>query len=594
MKTAGENAPKSFMIMKYLFISIFLFTALLHSQTIEKIEVTGNKVFSESEIIGWSKAGTGSKVFPGLIDTVKRNISFALADRGYLHPRFDSLKLSFPEDTTKANLFIALDEGKPTVIRDIEIDSLRRADSAEIADRFVYLKGQVFNKFEIEQLISETLRYYEEKSFPFAAVKIRSVYLDSSDAEEEHFADLLLEVNYGVKSRIDSIEITGNEDTKDYVIIRSARINKGDPYSQTEIDKIPKRLNRLRYFEPVQTPSFYFNNKDVGILQIKVKEKRTNNFDGIIGYVPAANDDESGYVTGFVNVSLRNLFGTGRELAFKWEQLDKHSQTLQLNYLEPWLFGYPFNIGFGLFQRKQDTTYVQRKFDGEIAYLATEELSASVTFGATSTIPTANENSVTTVNNSSTYSIGGNIKFDSRDDIYAPTEGIFFLTKYSFNSKKINDAPVLSEKEQTFQKIEADFGFFVEPFLRNVVAVKIHAREMRGDNFETSDLYRLGGNNTLRGYREDQFLGNRILWMNLEYRFALAKRTYLFGFFDSGYFLRDENESLQIPQTSAWKYGYGFGINLETGIGVLGVSYAIGEDDTISNGKIHFGLLGGF
>ncbi|NOX18407.1 MAG: BamA/TamA family outer membrane protein [Chlorobi bacterium] len=582
-------------IIKISFFFCFLFSSFIFSQKIDKIEVAGNKVFSESEIIGWSGIGIGSKVIPGLIDSVKRNISFAFADRGYLHPRFDSLKLSYPKDTSKANLLVALNEGEPTFIRNVEIDSLHSADSAEIADRFVYLKGQVFNKFEIERLISETLSYYEEKSFPFAAVKIKSVFIDTAKTDDEYFTDLVLEVSYGVKSRIDSIEVIGNDDTKDYVIVRSARVEKGEPYSQKEIDEIPKRLNRLRFFEPVQTPSFYFNNKDVGILQIRVKEKRTNNFDGIIGYIPAANENESGYVTGFVNVSLRNLFGTGRELAFKWEQLDRYSQTLQLKYLEPWLFGYPFNIGFGLYQRKQDTTYVQRKFNGEVSYLATEELSASVTFGASSTIPTASENIVSTVNNSSTYSIGGNILFDSRDDVYAPTEGLFFLTKYSFNTKKFNGviAPGVSAK-QTFQKIEADFGFFVEPFLRNVIAVKIHAREMRGENFEVSDLYRLGGNNTLRGYREDQFLGNRILWMNLEYRFALAKRTYVFGFFDTGYFLRDANEILQTPQTSAWKYGYGFGINLETGIGVLGVSYAVGEDDTISAGKIHFGLLGGF
>ncbi len=588
------------MIRRTIKISSFvclLFSSILSSQTVDKIKVEGAKVFSESEIIGWSKVGIGAKVFPELIDTVKKNISFALADRGYLHPSFDSLKLSFPNDSSKALLLISLNEGKPTFIRAVEIDSLRSADSSEVADRFNFLEGEVFNKFEIERQISETLKYYEEKSFPFAAVKIKSVFLDTVKADDVYYADLLLELNYGVKSKIDSIEVVGNENTEDYVIIRAARIKKGEPYSQKEIDEIPKRLNRLRFFEPVQAPNFYFNNKDVGILQIKVKEKRTNNFDGIIGYVPAASDQESGYVTGFVNVSLRNLFGTGRELAFKWEQLDKYSQTLQLKYLEPWLFGYPFNIGFGLYQRKQDTTYVQRKFEGEIAYLATEELSASVTFGAVSTIPTVDENNISTINNSSTYSIGGNILYDSRDDIYAPSEGIYFLTKYSFNSKKINgvfspDSPY--QPEQTFQKIEADFGFFIEPFSRNVIASKIHAREMRGDNFEASDLYRLGGNNTLRGYREDQFLGNRILWMNLEYRFALAKRTYIFAFFDTGYFLRDANEILQMPQTSSWKYGYGFGINLETGIGVLGVSYAIGEDDTISNGKIHFGLLGGF
>jgi outer membrane protein insertion porin family len=117
---------------------------------------------------------------------------------------------------------------------------------------------------------------------------------------------------------------------------------------------------------------------------------------------------------------------------------------------------------------------------------------------------------------------------------------------------------------------------------------------MKGDLFEISDLYRLGGNNTLRGYREDQFLGNRILWSNFEYRFSLANRTYLFTFFDLGYYLRAADHSNNFIRNKDWKYGFGFGVNLETGLGVLGVSYALGEGDSFNNGKIHFGLLNDF
>ena len=52
-----------------------------------------------------------------------------------------------------------------------------------------------------------------------------------------------------------------------------------------------------------------------------------------------------------------------------------------------------------------------------------------------------------------------------------------------------------------------------------------------GPFFEESDLYRLGGTNTLRGYRENQFLGSRIFWSNLEYRFLLTQRTFAFRIF---------------------------------------------------------------
>ena len=37
-----------------------------------------------------------------------------------------------------------------------------------------------------------------------------------------------------------------------------------------------------------------------------------------------------------------------------------------------------------------------------------------------------------------------------------------------------------------------------------------------------------------------------------------------------------------------------FGINLETGLGILGVSYALGKGNSLSEGKIHFGIINEF
>ena len=103
-----------------------------------------------------------------------------------------------------------------------------------------------------------------------------------------------------------------------------------------------------------------------------------------------------------------------------------------------------------------------------------------------------------------------------------------------------------------------------------------------------------GGTNTLRGYRELQFLGSRIAWTNLEYRQLLARRSYCFGFFDSGYYFLPENADLAIASSQHVKYGFGLGIRLETGIGNVGVSFALGQGDALSQGKIHFGLINEF
>jgi len=348
----------------------------------------------------------------------------------------------------------------------------------------------------------------------------------------------------------------------------------------------------------VPTPGFYLDSDNSGVLQINVKEKNTNNFDGIIGYIPPQNENESGYVTGMVNITLRNIFGTGRAAAINWEKLTRISQELELQYLEPWLFGYPFNLNARLFQRIQDSSYVQRIIGGGLEYLATQDISASAFILAEHVIPTAREIPAFTVYNSSSITTGVGLKIDMRDDPIAPLKGFIFENSYSFSRKKINGpAEYITETIETeinLQRITAGFGAFFQIFPRNVIALKVNGRELSGPFFEQSDLWRFGGTKTVRGYREEQFLASRCAWTNLEYRLMLSPRTYTFVFFDSGYYLLEADPSIGIQRGEDFIFGYGLGIALDTSIGLLGVSFAFADGDTFSEGKIHFGIINDF
>ena len=144
------------------------------------------------------------------------------------------------------------------------------------------------------------------------------------------------------------------------------------------------------------------------------------------------------------------------------------------------------------------------------------------------------------------------------------------------------------------QRFTLDIGGYYQLFSRQVIALGLHGRELRGSFFENSDLFRLGGTNTLRGYREEQFLGSRIGWSNLEYRLLLTRRTFAFLFFDTGYYYRKPEPDRNILKQEGFKTGYGIGLNIETGVGVLGVSFALAAGDSFSEGKIHFGIVNEF
>jgi outer membrane protein assembly factor BamA len=584
--------------IKYILLLLVTTYVVVFAQKVDRIELKSNKVFSEDEIKKWAELNVGQNYFSGILDTSLSRISSALSFNGYFNPSFEGSLVEFSSDSQKVTLQLNIIEGKPTVIKNIFFSSADSLNVEKFIASFNYLKGEIFSQYEIVSLINNLLTDLENEGFPFAALKIQSVYLYADSTSDDNLADLYLSLDEGKKSTIDKIEVTGNTSTKDYVVTRELRIEPGEVYSQEKVENIPQRLNKLRFFDPVPVPGFYLDSQNSGVLQIKVKERNTNNFDGVIGYIPPQNENESGYVTGLVNITLRNIFGTGRAAAISWEKLTRISQELELKYLEPWLFGYPFNLNARLFQRIQDSSYVQRIIGGGLEYLATEDISANAFVLFENVIPTIREVPVFTVYNSSSITTGVGLKIDLRDDPIAPLSGFIFENIYSYSKKTIN-GPVqyitpTTETEINLQRITAGFASFFQIFPRNVIALRVNGEELNGPFFEQSDLWRFGGTKTVRGYREEQFLASRCAWTNLEYRLMLSPRTYTFVFFDSGYYLLEAIPEIGIQRAENFIFGYGLGIALDTAIGLLGVSFAFADGDTFSEGKIHFGIVNDF
>lgn len=585
-------------LTKNILLYFILFSVASFAQKIEKIEINNNSIFNDGEILKWAGLNEGQNFYPGVIDTSLSRISANLISNGYFNFIFEGSEFELSSDSQKVNLSLNVDEGQPTFVKEIFIKTFDSVNIDDFISSLNYLKGEIFNRYEIETSISSLLTDFENRGFPFAAVKIQSVHFYDDSVSEDHYADIYLALEEGKKSRIDKIEVSGNTSTKDYVVTRELRIDSGEEYSQQKIENLPRRLNKLRYFEPVPVPQFYIDSQNNGVLLVNVKERNTNNFDGIIGYIPPAKDNESGYVTGLVNVTLRNIFGTGRAAAVRWQKLTRESQELELKYLEPWLFGYPFNLNADLFQRIQDTTYVQRRLGGALEFLATEDISASAFISTEEIIPTERTIPVFTVYNSSSLTTGLGLKIDLRDDPIAPTGGFLFETLYSLSKKKINGpaeyiTPAL-ETNINLQRITVGFGAFYEIFFRNIIAISVNGKELNGPFFEQSDLWRFGGTRTVRGYREEQFLASRIAWANLEYRLMLTQRSYAFLFFDAGYYFLDAVPEKGIAKLEEYIFGYGLGITVETTIGLLGVSFALAQGDSFSEGKIHFGIINEF
>lgn len=573
---------------------LFVVPSYASPAVIQSLKVSGNTAFTSRQLVDELSSRTSLVYSPTILQSDILSMVNRYRRAGYIDVAIGIGSLEYSPDSAMVAVNLAINEGRQALLACIIVRGQSQFTEEDILSRFDLKPGEPLDETTLEQDIEELLSHYERAGFPLAQCQVAGVERRSGD--EIDSLDLTLSIEEGQRVTIDEIRLQGNNETDPAVVVRETRLQVGEAYNPQKVDAIRQRLQRLNIFSDVSEPELYTRNNKGGLL-IRVREGNTNTFDGVIGYIPSTATGQSGYVTGLASVSMRNLFGTGRKLSFNWQREDRNSQELGVRYVEPWLFGAPVNLGGGFLQRQQDTSYVRRVFDLKAELMISEELSASLLFGSERIIPSA-DSAASRVFQSITTTVGVELQYDTRDDIYAPTRGARYRTDYSFGSKRTSNIPAAFSgrvlRKVTVQRFAFDLDFYLTLFAGQVLALGFHGRELQNGQFEEGELFRLGGTRTLRGYRENQFVGSRIAWSNTEYRFLLARRSFIYGFLDGGYYLRPADDVRKIPQSDGFRYGYGIGVQLETALGNLGVSFALGQGDTFGTGKIHFGLINEF
>jgi outer membrane protein insertion porin family len=582
-------------------VVVFVFAARSQPKIVS-IRFQGNHYFSQREL---SQSFPLSVKAEFSVERLKTSIA-ALADRyrndGFFFARVDSVQQVFTGDSAFVELIYFMDEGKQSLVTQIRINGATAFSPDELRRSFETASGLPLRQAILEKDIDDILARYENTGYPLAKVRVDSLALDSADVGQLSFA---LSISEGPRVHIKEIKVEGNTATRSDVVAREAYLQSDEIYRQEKVDRIRRRLERLGIFSFVGEPQLYFE-RDPGFadsvsggLSITVQEGNTNNFDGIVGYVPSTASGGSGYFTGNVFVSMRNLFGTGRKAVVRWQRENQSTEELEASYVEPWIAGYPVNAGIAIYQRKQDSTYIKNRFDFRADVSLSTEVSVGLIINQESVFPSADLNYFT-VFESNILLFGGEIHLDTRDNLRSPTSGINYQTSYNRGTKKISGPAQFfylasaSDRKSLIERLSLDVEYYLSVLRKQVLMLGFHGRKITSSHLEQSDLYQIGGTNTVRGYRENQFYGSQTVWSNLEYRFLTGRSSSVFGLFDAGYFSRPSDDLRHISSQEKFLYGYGIGARIETALGIFRVSYALSEGDGFSAGKIHFGIANDF
>jgi outer membrane protein insertion porin family len=508
-----------------------------------------------------------------------------------------------PEAYQHLHAEIFLSEGPITKISQIHFSGNRLLSENELRLLMQTHEGDALNGQVLEKDFNAILSRYETLGRPFAKISIAAIERNINSASESGLK-LRIVIHEGASVKIAGYKFSDSLNTQHETILRELPLKVGELYNEEKFAQIKPRLERLGFFEHVSEPELLILQKSTqddtlqAIIKLDLIEGNTNVFDGILGYQPPVPPEESGFLTGMMSISLKNLFGSGRRLGMRWQRPNNFTQELRVGYHEPWVLGLPLNASFEAMQLQQDSSFSQLMLAGSIAYRLSENLSV----GALAQLERINPivqgiRRKDPILPSGILLTGVSLTYDTRDYPLNPTSGVLLRNEYRIGTKTLNAPDSILEALQVRrsvvqQRLSVEVEWYQPTFLRQVLALRVAGIALLAEEVQFSDLFRFGGAQTLRGYREQEFLASRYGFANIEYRLQLSRKSFAFLFYDVGYFFKPQNPLNALDGArEGWRQGVGIGARVDTPLGLLGISYALGEGDTLLRGKVHINLI---
>ncbi len=420
-------------------------------------------------------------------------------------------------------------------------------------------------------------------------------YIQAKIVDMKRDKDGVIEVkiNEGI---LEGYRVKGNTKTKERVILREMRQKPGEPFNANKARRSYQRVNNLGIFEEVHTRLLPGVEPNSVIMEVEVKEKRTGTFGIGAGY-----SSQDGPL-GMVSLSDTNFRGTGDYIGIVYELSgnDTDARGYSFTYKKPWLDKRETAGTLRLYNRTYQYNdydingnlkeeYMRKYSGGEITISRpfSEYSTNYVTIRnrkdryikhlSTGNVPDrsgAYGEQWRKDNFGTTRSIIFQHVTDTRDNIYEPTSG----GKVSLTGELAGFGGNFN-----FKKVSIEDARFRKVGRAQVLAARVAYGVGQGDISEFNQ-FKIGGQDTLRGYRDDQFRGNRMCLATLEYRFPLISKVQGALFTDWG---------------AAWNDGFrpknfngsvGIGLSFNTPLGPLRLDYGRGKN----GGRVHFTIGGMF
>ena len=472
--------------------------------------------------------------------------------------------------------------------------------TSEVLTKFMDLQpGQVLNSVYVGQKVQGINAAYARDGYMLAHVD--GIRVDDQGVLHVHI----------VEGIVEDIVPAGNKKTRDKVITREFVQKKGKPFNKFLVRRSVERVYNLGFFDDVNVRMLPGDQDPNNvIIEIDVLEHKTGTITLGAGY------SKSDGLMGIIEFGEDNFRGTGDKFKVHWEIGGKKKyKNYQISYLKPWIDSKGTSLGFSFFNREDE--YTDYNEDGnEVAEYNKKSRGFNISFGRQTGEYTRdyltlesrkdsykwddddssgfrydknagkgknwNNGSYNFANDKYVDKNFGRINsitwqkvYDSRDNIYDPTRG----RRISYTAQWAGHG---LGGDFDFYKFTAEARMYKKLGAKNVLAFRARGGFIQGDA-PYSQLFTLGGADSLRGYEDDQFRGKYMYNATLEFRFPIVKKV-------SGVLFTDIGDAWDAPNVSwynskkTFNYGVGAGVRITTPIGPVKLDYGVGKHKN----KFHF------
>lgn len=412
----------------------------------------------------------------------------------------------------------------------------------------------------LEYFLNEKKSQLEAAGYPLSTFKLDNI------SKTETVLNAHLEIIENRRKKINSIQIAKNTSQKfHFPNGHLKQINKKFQsafISQDNINKIKDEFSKYNFVRQTKYPETLFTNDSTKVY-VYLERQNANSFDGFIGLNNNQNQKIS--ISGYLDLQLENSINAGEEFRLNWKSDGNNQRTFNTSLEIPYLLKSPIGLKAQINIFKQDSTFQNTRTSLELSYFI--NYNTRFYMGRESTSSSDIQNS----NNGIISDFKSNFITSSFQYILSDRNNYMNPIKASINLKlglgrRENTNALTAENinRQNYIELRSNYTLYLSK--KNHLNIKGIFLNLNSTSFGMNELYRFGGINSMRGFRENSLQAKTYLVLATEYRYLLNSNFYINTVADYGYYNLPASTTTNSFNKNLFSAGLGIGLLTKSGL----------------------------